>query len=753
AVEVAAATQFRGSEDHQQAFVLDALPWRMAFRAAYLLFATSAVAVPDVPASEWCAWVPPNALKYVSNCSNTTASLPEIKKGCADWCPWVPGPSWKEVPHCLTCNASSPQGAVAETEPRSGLKVKVAAPLWCRTIPPGSLQYVRGCGHSPAIASSSQGPCLSWCQWVPAPSWQYTGDCRGCGTPGVASGPAPAPPTHAPHAPVSAPNPNGKCDQWCAYVPSPSWQYTPDCHGCAMQGPGPGHGPAATPGDSTTHTSCASWCTWVPTPSWRATPECHGCSDGPRPVPTPAQTGNVSCMSWCQWVPTPSWNQTLNCRNCSSLSEPEGATETVGNETCLGWCQWVPKASRKYTPECRGCSGVPAGPKPVGPALANISCAKHCKWVPRASWQTTPDCGSCSGNVSSPLPAGPTAPMNESNATNTSCVDWCQWVPTASWNHSRGCQGCFGQELDGPFLPQSGSNGSCVGWCQWVPKASWQYTPDCGLCSGRVPSVKPEGTVTATPQNGTCVNWCRWVPHMSWHSTPDCLGCSGASELRPDGHLSPSPVAECASWCQYMPAASQQSTPQCRGCSQALLFTSSVRCRRIPKKLKMADSKVGWNDGLLIVSLMYMCVDIQYEWEGFSSCKRPIHKWLLLSYGLVVMSRVVHVSGALMSQSSQSESEFMLNLRQKSTVVRLLLSLMWLVILPAFTIWSVVGTVWVYEVMTCTPECLPGGAHFWFLIVWQALSYFWIIVHCGLGLVAWYLERRLRRAEGDLRQL
>ena len=84
---------------------------------------------------------------------------------------------------------------------------------------------------------------------------------------------------------------------------------------------------------------------------------------------------------------------------------------------------------------------------------------------------------------------------------------------------------------------------------------------------------------------------------------------------------------------------------------------------------------------------MYMCVDIQYEWEGFSSCKRPIHKarslvilimlatgtnslianpvktrpnpkklpharqWLLLSYGLVVMSRIVHVSGALMPGS------------------------------------------------------------------------------------------------------
>lgn len=114
------------------------------------------------------------------------------------------------------------------------------------------------------------------------------------------------------------------------------------------------------------------------------------------------------------------------------------------------------------------------------------------------------------------------------------------------------------------------------------------------------------------------------------------------------------------------------------------------------------------------------------------------------------------------------------------------------------------GTAWVWEVMSHTPQCLPGGAHFWpgpdsnlrenprfhrftqsfkslfggsqgvrfspealrFLIVWQAsatsdtlrltlrrtflchvgglladrwqaLSYLWILVHCGLGVVAW----------------
>lgn len=91
-------------------------------------------------------------------------------------------------------------------------------------------------------------------------------------------------------------------------------------------------------------------------------------------------------------------------------------------------------------------------------------------------------------------------------------------------------------------------------------------------------------------------------------------------------------------------------------------------------------SQVGWNDGVLVVSetqifsastgcklpfkpfilpnrsLLYMCVDIQYEWDGFASCRRPIHKWLLLSYGLVVMSRLVHVAGALMPFSCKWRS-------------------------------------------------------------------------------------------------
>lgn len=165
----------------------------------------------------------------------------------------------------------------------------------------------------------------------------------------------------------------------------------------------------------------------------------------------------------------------------------------------------------------------------------------------------------------------------------------------------------------------------------------------------------------------------------------------------------------------------------------------------------MAPLQVGLNDAVLIMSLVYLSFDIYSEWDDFSSCKKPIHQWLLVSYGLVTLSRLVHVAVALMSRADSQD--FMLDLRQKNGFLRLLTSLMWLVIVPLFTAWSIVGSAWIWEVGQSSPECLPGGAHWWFLCIWQVLSYIWIAIHGGLGIVAWYLERRLRSAEVDLQQL
>lgn len=159
---------------------------------------------------------------------------------------------------------------------------------------------------------------------------------------------------------------------------------------------------------------------------------------------------------------------------------------------------------------------------------------------------------------------------------------------------------------------------------------------------------------------------------------------------------------------------------------------------------------VGANDAVLILSLLYLCVDLQCDWEAFHGCARPIHKWLMGSYVLVILSRLVYVAG--MSLRRPGSDSFLLDLRQKDAA-KTLMSVTWTVIMPAFAAWSVLGTCWIWAVQKETPQCLPSGAQVCFLVIWQVLSYLWVLIHCGLGAVAWLLERRLRRAEGDLREL
>jgi len=161
--------------------------------------------------------------------------------------------------------------------------------------------------------------------------------------------------------------------------------------------------------------------------------------------------------------------------------------------------------------------------------------------------------------------------------------------------------------------------------------------------------------------------------------------------------------------------------------------------------------KFSTSDVVLVVSLAYLSVDLLCEWTGFIGCHKPVHVWLLVSYGLVLASRLVYMAGSVLSTTAGED--FLLNLRHKSTVSKIMLQFMWLVIVPVFAAWSVVGTIWIYQVLDRTPNCMPDGMHFWFLGLWQALSYTWIIIHCGLGAMAWVMERRLRRAEGDMRSI
>jgi len=163
------------------------------------------------------------------------------------------------------------------------------------------------------------------------------------------------------------------------------------------------------------------------------------------------------------------------------------------------------------------------------------------------------------------------------------------------------------------------------------------------------------------------------------------------------------------------------------------------------------QAQLNLNDGVLFVSLLYSAVDMQFEWEAFNRCSSPVHKWLLVSYVIVLTIRLMPLVG--MQFTSDNAGDFLLNLRQKELIPRMLVYFMWLIVLPFYACWTLLGSWWLRDVMTHTPHCIPTGAHTCFIAFFQVLSYLWILIHAALGGMAWMLERRLRKTETDYNQV
>mmetsp|Transcript_11623 Transcript_11623/g.19065 ORF Transcript_11623/g.19065 Transcript_11623/m.19065 type:complete len:281 (-) Transcript_11623:269-1111(-) len=160
-------------------------------------------------------------------------------------------------------------------------------------------------------------------------------------------------------------------------------------------------------------------------------------------------------------------------------------------------------------------------------------------------------------------------------------------------------------------------------------------------------------------------------------------------------------------------------------------------------------STLSYNDGVLGISLFYLTIDMQYEWHDFDHCQWPVNRWLLASYIFILAFRFIHILGT--EHAAASSGDFLLNLRHKKTVPKLLMSVTWLLLLPAFTVWTTIGSYWLYASKRASDKCLPVGVPLYFIITWQALSYTWVLIYTSLGGIAWVLERRLRRTEGSLR--
>jgi len=155
----------------------------------------------------------------------------------------------------------------------------------------------------------------------------------------------------------------------------------------------------------------------------------------------------------------------------------------------------------------------------------------------------------------------------------------------------------------------------------------------------------------------------------------------------------------------------------------------------------------------LFVALSGSVLDILSEWATFSTCRQPVHKWLLASYALLLIFRVVHSIGCQTSTSTNNiEGEFLVNLRIKGTAPKLLQCVTWFLVMPGFSIWTTAGTYWVWDVTTHSPDCMPPN-FLRFTVFWQIVSYAWIVTHLVIGCVAVSAEWKLRSHAADLRAL
>lgn len=163
-----------------------------------------------------------------------------------------------------------------------------------------------------------------------------------------------------------------------------------------------------------------------------------------------------------------------------------------------------------------------------------------------------------------------------------------------------------------------------------------------------------------------------------------------------------------------------------------------------------ALSSVSYNDAVLLISITYSSYDVFCKWSEFDTCSKPIQWQLVVSYALVVAFRVSHFLGQRYADEGE---DFLLSFRHKKRVPRALVYFTWAFTLPLFTIWTVVGTAWLYNIYYTSPNCLPVSTQPWFLVFWQVLSYLWIAVHVVFCGIACDFERRIRFAENNFQQL
>lgn len=161
-------------------------------------------------------------------------------------------------------------------------------------------------------------------------------------------------------------------------------------------------------------------------------------------------------------------------------------------------------------------------------------------------------------------------------------------------------------------------------------------------------------------------------------------------------------------------------------------------------------AKVSNADLLLASCISFVIVDLLFTWDRLGTCSRPLNLWLLGSYVLFALSRIAYVAGGMMAtERGADHRSFLVCARHTDRAPRALFWVNWLLLVPAFGLWTGLGSSWFHDVTAQSPDCLPG-TDMMFIRAWQLLSWIWLAMHAWLAGWAILWERRLRLSEREL---
>lgn len=176
--------------------------------------------------------------------------------------------------------------------------------------------------------------------------------------------------------------------------------------------------------------------------------------------------------------------------------------------------------------------------------------------------------------------------------------------------------------------------------------------------------------------------------------------------------------------------------------------------------------EAGTNDIVLFVALGYTGFDIFLEWDNFSKCAAPVHKWLFTSCLCTICFRLARLLATYGSSASQDApgaaggraiggqmGEYLLDIGHKGWLPNAISKFTWWALVPFFALWNILGTKWLWQVLKETPQCVPTDTYVWFSALWLLLTYIWLVVHAALAVKAWKLKCLVQRAEANLSQV